>query len=150
MKHYLFTLGLFLLAVGIDLYLHYRALPQIAVVDLPQVIAHSPKMRELDEVQNRQLDELEQWIDTSELEIKNEQDLHRKQTLIKQYEYIARQKRDLLKQSYEREVAKINAEISRIIKQVASAHNCDYIMLKPAVFRGGNNLTAEIIRNLPQ
>ena len=97
----------------------------------------------------KKLDELEQWIEESRLKVQKEKDKTKKEQLIDQYQDIARQRENIIKQNYDAKLQEINDEISATIKKTAKNNECNVIILNSVIMEGGLNITDEVLKNLP-
>ena len=127
-----------------------ETMPKIAVVNIAKIVEKSEKVKQLREDNNKKLDELENWIEESRLKIQKEKDSAKKEQLIDQYQDIARQKEDIIKQAYYKKMQEINAEISDTIKKIAKNKKYNIILSNSVVMYGGSDITDEVCNNLPE
>lgn len=123
-------------------------MPKIAVVNLQKIVSKADKVQELRVSYNQKQDELEKWLDNSQQEIRKEKNKEKKESLINQYQDIARQKENLIKGEYEKNLREIQQEISDAIDKTAAKNNCNLVLYKTSVSLGGLDITNEVLQNL--
>ncbi len=121
---------------------------KIAVVNITRIVEKSEKVKELREDNNKKLNELENWIEESRKKIQKENDKKKKEQLVDQYQDIARQKEDIIKQNYNTKLQEIDNEITEVIKKIAKKNKCNMILLSSAIMHGGLDITPEVINEL--
>lgn len=58
------------------------------------------------------------------------------------------QKETIIRHDYEDEMQKLDAKILEVVNAVADEQNCSMVLLQNNVFRGGINITPQVIQNL--
>ncbi len=120
----------------------------IAVVNLKQVVGQSQKLMHIRKENNIKLTELSAWLDGVEKELGSEKDKNKRQTLAKEYKKLAKEKEKIIKQEYDKKIQEVDREITALITKTADNINCNVILDKNLVVKGGVDITKDVIQKL--
>ena len=150
-KH-LLTVSALVLAFVIGFSMHKNCTvptpSNIAVVNVKQIVSQSQKLMLIRKENDKKLKELSKWLDGVEKDIGSEKDKQKRQKLASQYKKLAKEKEDLIKQDYNKKIQEIDKEITSLINEVATKENCEVILDKNLVVKGGKDITAQVIKQL--
>ena len=123
-------------------------IPSIAVVNLEQVLAQSPKLSNIQQNKEKKLNELLLWIDKINLELEAEKDKAKRDKLAEQYKEITHEKEMVIKQEYNSRLKEVDAEITVLIDKVAKQNGCNAVFSNISMVSGGKDITDEVLKLL--
>ena len=121
---------------------------RVAVVDVSQLLSHSPEVEELKRTQEKEMQELNALISKAQNEILNESDKNailRKETEFRQQ--IETKKSDMDKK-YSVKLEEINKKIRSIISAEAKKENYNLVLPVGMVISGGEDITENIVKTM--
>ena len=121
---------------------------RVAVVDVSQLLSHSPEVEELKRTQDKEMQELNALISKAQNEILNESDKNailRKETEFRQQ--IETKKSDMDKK-YSVKLEEINKKIRSIISAEAKKENYNLVLPVGMVISGGEDITENIVKTM--
>lgn len=119
---------------------------QIAVVDVPAIVAKSAQVKALKDEQTKKAQELKKWLDTVNADVQKQSTEANKQKLLKKYNEELARKKDVNVKEYTKKLSAIDASISATIAAQAKAKGYDIVIAKSSVLYGGDDITAEIAK----
>lgn len=120
----------------------------VAVVNVPAVVASSSDVMALKKEQQLKIEELQKWLTTVKTDIAKQQTKEGKEKLIKKYDAEFAKKQDAIRAEYASKISKIEKEISNVIAKEAKAKGYDLILSNSVVLYGGNDITKEIAKKI--
>mgnify|MGYP002623980042 CR=1 FL=1 len=123
-------------------------IPQIAVVNINEVIAKSPLLKELNKENAKRLQELSDWVDQVNQKIEAEKDPEKHNQLADQYINLTKDKEAFIKQEYERRMQDIGEKITVLIDKVAKDNGCYIVLPTTSIISGGKNITDDVLNEL--
>ena len=121
---------------------------KVAVVDVSQLLAHSPEVQELKRIQEKETEELNTLISKAQNEILNESD----KNVILQKEAEYRQqietKKSSMDKNYSVKLEEINKKIKGIISAEAQKENYNLVLPVGMVISGGDDITENIVKTM--
>lgn len=121
---------------------------KLAVVDVQQVVNQSAQVQALKTEQTQKAQELAQWLQNAQNDVKNEKDKEKQQALLKQYNAEFASKTENMKQDYAGKVKALDANITQTIIDIAKKKGYKFVVAKGVMIYGGDDITdavAEII-----
>lgn len=115
-----------------------------AVVDVMAIVNQSAQVTALKEEQTTKTQELAQWLQDAQNEVKAEKDTKKQEELLKKYNDEFVQKREEMAKQYGEELQKIDASISAAIAETAKKKGYKMVVAKGMVLFGGDDITEEI------
>lgn len=119
---------------------------QIAVVDVPAIVAKSAQVKALKDEQTKKAQELKKWLDTVNADVQKQSTEANKQKLLKKYNEELAKKKEVNVKEYTKKLSAIDASISATIAAQAKAKGYDIVIAKSSVLYGGDDITAEIAK----
>ncbi|MBR1425389.1 OmpH family outer membrane protein [bacterium] len=116
----------------------------IAVVDVPAVVAKSAQVQALKKEQETKVKELEKWLQTAKADVEKQQTEAGKEKLLKKYNDDFAKKRETIAKNYQTKLQAIDKSISDTIAATAKAKGYDMVISKGTVLYGGDDITADI------
>lgn len=121
---------------------------KVAVIDIPEVMSKSTELQELKRAQDKDMEELNILISKAQNELINEQ--NRTKFIQKESEYrkqIETKKKDI-DSKYTTKLVKINDNIKNLITKEAKKSNYNLVLPTGMVISGGEDITANVIKNI--
>ena len=140
MKKTLLTLCIMGLLSGISM----AATQNIAVVDVPAVVAKSAQVQALKKEQQTKIQDLEKWLKTAQTDVEKQQTKEGKEKLLKQYNSEFAKKKEAIAKDYKTKLSAVDKSITETITTKARALGYDMVISKSMVIMGGDDITAEI------
>lgn len=119
---------------------------QIAVVDVPAIVAKSAQVKALKDEQTKKAQELKKWLDTVNADVQKQSTEANKQKLLKKYNEELAKKKEVNVKEYTKKLSAIDASISATIAAQAKAKGYDIVIAKSSVLYGGDDITVEIAK----
>lgn len=120
----------------------------VAVVNVPAVVASSSDVMALKKEQQLKIEELQKWLATVKSDIAKQQTKEGKEKLIKKYDAEFAKKQDAIRAEYASKISKIEKQITSVIEKEAKAKGYDLILSNSVVLYGGNDITKEIAKKI--
>lgn len=121
---------------------------KVAVVDIPTILSNSDEIQALKKEQSKEVNELDTLITKAQNDILNEPD--RSKLIQKEAEY--RQeidtKRKNIDKKYSERLVKINQNIQTMITKEAKKSNYNLVLPAGMVITGGDDITANVVKNM--
>ena len=123
---------------------------RVAVVDVSQLLSHSPEAQELKRTQDKETEELNTLISKAQNEILNATDknvmLQKEAAYRKQIEA----KKTNMDKIYASKLEEINKKIRSVISTEAQRENYNLVLPVGMVISGGDDITESVIKNMKQ
>ncbi len=117
---------------------------KIAVVDVMSIINNSQDVATLRQNHAVRSQELSQWLQLAQAEVNNQTDAQTKQNLFQKYNAEFAQRRNLVNQMYQQELATVDQNISKTIIDEANKLGYNMVLAKNVVVCGGDDITDEV------
>ena len=117
---------------------------KIAVVDVQRLVSQTPSVMALRQERQNQLVGLQQWVNSANAEINQQTDQNTKAALFQKYQQELNQRQQALQSEYAQKVQSIDAELSKLIADVAKKEKLEYVFAKGIVVYGGEDITDKI------
>ncbi len=121
---------------------------KVAVIDVPQVLAKSSEIQDLQRAQQKDMEELNILISKAQNELLNEHDktklLHKEATYRKEIET----KKNIMEKEYNVKLSKINDNIKSIISKEAKKSNYNLVLPTGMVISGGDDITDSVVKHM--
>ena len=121
---------------------------KIAVVDIQALVSQTPSVLALRQERQNQIAGLQQWVNGANAEINQQTDQNAKAALFQKYQLEFNQRQQMLQTEYVQKVQSIDAELSKLIADVAKNENLDYVFAKGIVVFGGTDITSKVAEKL--
>lgn len=121
---------------------------KIAVVDIQALVSQTPSVLALRQERQNQISGLQQWVNGANAEINQQTDQNAKAALFQKYQLEFNQRQQMLQTEYVQKVQSIDAELSKLIADVAKKENLDYVFAKGIVVFGGTDITSKVAEML--
>ena len=145
---YILVLFLMFISFAVGVYTKTLLTTSIAVVNLEQVLAQSPKLNAIRQDNENKLNELSLWVDEVNKEIDTETDKEKHLRLANQYRKLTSEKENVIKQEYSNRIKEVDAEITALIDKVAKHHGCNAVFANTSMVTGGKDITEDVIKEL--
>lgn len=122
--------------------------PQIAVVNINEVITKSPMYIEASKENEKKMKELSDWVDQVNQKIEAEKDPEKHNQLADQYINLTKDKEAFVRQEYERKINDISIAITTLIDKVAKEQGCYIVLPTTSTISGGKDITYEVLKVL--
>ena len=146
-KKYALITIILTLAVGFGLgYCSQCCKKQLAIVDVSAVVNKSAQVQNLKEEQTQKAQELAQWLQNAQNDVKKETDKDKQKALLQQYNEEFASKAETIKQDYAGKVQTLEASITQTIVDTAKAKGYKYVIAKGVMIFGGDDITDEVAK----
>ena len=121
---------------------------RVAVVDVSQLLSHSPDVQELKHIQDKETEELNNLISKAQNEILNTTD--NDVVLKKEAEYRQQieSKRLNMEKQYASKLEEVNKKIRKIISTEAQKENYNLVLPVGMVISGGDDITENVVKTM--
>ena len=140
MKKLLLSLSMIVLLTSASM----AATQNIAVVDVPAVVAKSAQVAALKKEQQAKISELEKWLRSAQADVQKQQTKEGKEKLLKKYNADFATKKEAIAKDYQLKLQAVDRSITETITTKARAMGYDMVISKSMVIMGGDDITAEI------
>ena len=117
---------------------------QLAIVDVAAVVNRSEQVQALKEEQTQKTQELVQWLQKAQNDVKKETNKDKQKALLQKYNEEFTSKAEKMKQEYAGKVQSIEASITKIIVDTAKAKGYKYVVSKGIMLYGGDDITDSV------
>ncbi len=124
------------------------AIEKVAVVDVPAVIANSKQVKALKDEQVKKAQDLAKWLETVRADVQKQSTEANKKKLLDKYNAELAKKKEANAKEYAKKLADIDKSISATIAAKAKAKGYDLVLPKGQVLFGGEDITAEISKEV--
>ena len=124
------------------------AVQKVAVVDVPAIVSSSKQVQALKDEQIKKAQELAKWLDTVKADVQKQSSEANKKKLLDKYNAELAKKKEANAKDYAKKLSAIDASISATITAKAKAKGYDLVLTKSNVLYGGDDLTAEIAKEV--
>lgn len=121
---------------------------RVAVVDVSQLLAHSPEVQELKRIQEKETEELNTLISKAQNEILNESDKNAILQKEAEYRQQIETKKSGMDRKYAERLEEINKKIRGIISAEAQKENYNLVLPVGMVISGGDDITESIVKTM--
>ncbi len=121
---------------------------RVAVVDVSQLLSHSPDVQELKRIQDKETEELNTLISKAQNEILNTTD---KDVVLKkeaEYRQQIEAKRSNMEKQYASKLEEVNKKIRKIISTEAQKENYNLVLPVGMVISGGEDITENVVKTM--
>jgi len=121
---------------------------KVAVVDVSQLLSHSPEAQELKRIQDKETEELNTLISKAQNEILNTTD---KDAVLKkeaEYRQQIEAKRSVMEKQYVSKLEEVNKKIRKIISAEAQKENYNLVLPVGMVISGGEDITENVVKTM--
>lgn len=121
---------------------------KVGVVDLSQLITNSASVKTLKSTHEKQLNEIEKTLEQARLEISNETNPDKIAQLEEKYRKDVSDKKFQMDKSYNDKLMEIDKSIKTQVAQKAKELNYTVVLPKNMVLFGGEDITAQIAKEI--
>lgn len=142
---------LFAFAVGMNINNSAISSPgnmKIAIVDINRLASNSSQIKNLNATRQRQLNELNTFVNNAKKEIAKEKDATKRRALETKYTNELNTKRNKINSDYTTKLKEIDRQITNVINSKAKAGKYDLVLKKDSVIYGGEDITTSVQQNV--
>ena len=118
----------------------------IAIVDVPKVVASSSQVQALKKEQQAKADEMVKFIEKARKDVASVTDANKKKAMEEKYDKEFLAKREKMEKDYAEKLKALDESITQKISVEAKAKGYDIVLSKGIVLFGGKDITADIIK----
>lgn len=118
----------------------------VAVIDVPQVVENSAKIKKLKQEQQAKVDELIKYIEKARKDVALQADEKKKKDLEEKFQKELISKKEKIDKEYLKKLADIDENISKTVENYAKSNSYDLILSKGMVLYGGEDITSAIVK----
>lgn len=118
--------------------------PSFGVVDIQWLVNHIKEVQILRQEYQANLAALQQWVKAANTEIAAQNIPEDKNALVQKYQVELNQKQQIMQQSHLQKMQIVDANLNKLIADVAKKEKLDYVFAKGALIFGGQDITQKI------
>ena len=119
-------------------------IPSFGVVDVQWLVSHIKEVQILRQEHQANLAALQQWVKAANAEIAAQNMPEDKNSLSQKYQLELNQKQQAMQQSHLQKVQAVDANLSKLIADVAKQEKLDYVFAKGTLVFGGQDITQKV------
>ena len=119
-------------------------IPSFGVVDVQWLVDHIKEVQILRQEHQANLAALQQWVKAANAEIAAQNMPEDKNSLSQKYQLELNQKQQAMQQNHLQKVQAVDANLSKLIADVAKKENLDYVFAKGTLVFGGLDITQKV------
>ena len=119
-------------------------IPSFGVVDVQWLVSHIKEVQILRQEHQANLVALQQWVKAANAEIAAQNMPEDKNSLTQKYQLELNQKQQAMQQNHLQKVKAVDANLSKLIADVAKKENLDYVFAKGTLVFGGQDITQKV------
>lgn len=121
---------------------------KIAVVDVQALVNQTPSVIALRAEQQNNMAIIQNWVAGVNNQLSQIADQNQRASLTQQYQIELNKREQILQSQYAQKVQAIDAELSKLVSDVATEKKLDYVFAKGMVVFGGTDITADVAKRL--
>lgn len=121
---------------------------KVAVVDVPKLVESSNQVKALKKEQLKSIEDMKKFVETAKADVDKQSTPANKEKLANKYQQSLLQKRKANAETYNKKLAEIDKKISAIITKKAQSAEYDLVLAKGTVLYGGEDITAELTKEV--
>lgn len=121
---------------------------KIAVVDVQALVNQTPSVIALRAEQQNNMAIIQNWVNGVNGQLSQIADQNQRAALTQQYQLELNKREQILQSQYAQKVQAIDAELSKLVSDVATEKKLDYVFAKGMVVFGGTDITADVANRL--
>lgn len=121
---------------------------KIAIVDVQALVNQTPSVIALRAEQQNNMAIIQNWVNGVNGQLSQVADLNQRAALTQQYQLELNKREQILQSQYAQKVQAIDAELSKLVSDVATEKKLDYVFAKGMVVFGGTDITADVASRL--
>ncbi len=121
---------------------------KIAVVDVQKIVASSSQVKNLKADQQKKVKDLQTFVNNAQKAVAKETNEKKKKALEEKYNKELKSKTTNLDKEYAKKLQDIDKSISGTIAKEAKAKNYNIVLAKGVVLYGGEDITANIMKQV--
>ena len=114
------------------------------VVDIQWLVSHIKEVQILRQEHQANLAALQQWVKAANAEIAAQSVSEDKNSLAQKYQQELSQKQQAMQQNHLQKVQVVDANLSKLIADVAKQEKLDYVFAKGTLVFGGQDITQKV------
>ena len=118
--------------------------PLFGVVDIQWLVSHIKDVQILRQEHQANLAALQQWVKAANAEIAAQSVSEDKNSLAQKYQQELSQKQQVMQQNHLQKVQAVDANLSKLIADVAKQEKLDYVFAKGTLVFGGQDITQKV------
>lgn len=118
--------------------------PLFGVVDIQWLVSHIKEVQILRQEHQANLAALQQWVKAANAEIAAQNMPEDKNSLAQKYQQELSQKQQVMQQNHLQKVQAVDANLSKLIADVAKQEKLDYVFAKGTLVFGGQDITQKV------
>lgn len=118
--------------------------PLFGVVDIQWLVSHIKEVQILRQEHQANLAALQQWVKAANAEIAAQNMPEDKNSLAQKYQQELSQKQQVMQQNHLQKVQVVDANLSKLIADVAKQEKLDYVFAKGTLVFGGQDITQKV------
>ena len=118
--------------------------PLFGVVDIQWLVSHIKEVQILRQEHQANLAALQQWVKSANAEIAAQNMPEDKNSLAQKYQQELSQKQQVMQQNHLQKVQAVDANLSKLIADVAKQEKLDYVFAKGTLVFGGQDITQKV------
>lgn len=123
---------------------------KIASVNAQMIVSRSVAIRNLQQEQQAQYEELQKWLQDSDSALKKQSNADKKKELMAKFQAELQQKQIAMQQEYTAKTQQIESDIIAVVEKVAHKKGYKVVLDKNVVITGAEDITDAVIAKLEE
>ncbi len=119
---------------------------KIAIVDVQALVNQTPSVWALRSEQQQNASIIQNWINGVNSQLNQIADQNTRQATAQQYQIELNKRQQMLQNEYALKIQAIDAELSKLVSDVATEKKLDYVFAKGTVVFGGTDITSDVAK----
>ena len=119
---------------------------KIAIVDVQALVNQTPSVWALRSEQQQNASIIQNWINGVNSQLNQIADQNTRQATAQQYQIELNKRQQMLQNVYALKIQAIDAELSKLVSDVATEKKLDYVFAKGTVVFGGTDITSDVAK----
>lgn len=121
---------------------------KIAIIDVQALVNQTPSVLALRSQQQQNASIIQNWINNVNNQLSQITDQNTRQATAQQYQIELNKRQQMLQNEYALKIQAIDAELSKLVSDVANEKKLDYVFAKGTVVFGGTDITSDVTKLL--
>lgn len=117
---------------------------KIAIVDVQALVNQTPSVWALRSEQQQNASIIQNWVNGVNNQLNQIADQNTRQATAQQYQIELNKRQQMLQNEYALKIQAIDAELSKLVSDVATEKKLDYVFAKGTVVFGGTDITSDV------
>lgn len=119
---------------------------KVGMVDVPSVIVQSSAVRELKQIRQKQIEDLQKFVENARADVAKEKNEAKKKTLEEGYNKELNSRKASIDNEYSQKLADVDKKLTALIEKEAIKMGYSLVLTKTTVLYGATDITKDILK----